>query len=180
MLLHLPAYHLVFLFLYSQCKNTWLPQIILNYHSTTFLSNFLNFSYLYTVSQSGHYREDPMLIKKCRWTKFIAGNRSRNFFIFLNICSFLRESEHKQGGGERDTHIHTESEAGSRLSAVSTEPDAGLKPTNREIMAWAKVRRSPDKATQFPHLGHFISFLPHGSSLGNCFSKNTFTPKHLQ
>ena len=28
----------------------------------------------------------------------------------------------------------TESEAGSRLSAVSTEPEAGLKPTNCEIM----------------------------------------------
>ena len=28
----------------------------------------------------------------------------------------------------------TESEAGSRLQAVSTEPDAGLEPTDREIM----------------------------------------------
>ena len=28
----------------------------------------------------------------------------------------------------------TESEAGSRLSAVSTEPDMGLKPMNLEIM----------------------------------------------
>ena len=27
----------------------------------------------------------------------------------------------------------TESEAGSRLRAVSTEPDAGLEPVNREI-----------------------------------------------
>ena len=27
-----------------------------------------------------------------------------------------------------------ESEAGSRLQAVGTEPDAGLKPTNREIV----------------------------------------------
>ena len=28
----------------------------------------------------------------------------------------------------------TESEAGSRLRAVSPEPDVGLEPTNREIM----------------------------------------------
>ena len=36
------------------------------------------------------------------------------------------------GGSEREGD--TESEAGSRLPAVSTEPDAGFKPTNREIM----------------------------------------------
>ena len=37
-----------------------------------------------------------------------------------------------RGGGEREGD--TESEAGSRLRAVSTEPDAGLEHTNREIM----------------------------------------------
>ena len=36
------------------------------------------------------------------------------------------------GGAEREGD--TESEAGSRLSAVSTEPDVGLKLTNYEIM----------------------------------------------
>ena len=38
------------------------------------------------------------------------------------------------GAGEGPRGGDTESEAGSRLSAVSTEPDAGLEPTNREIM----------------------------------------------
>ena len=37
-----------------------------------------------------------------------------------------------RGGAEREGD--TESEAGSGLPAVSTEPDAGLEPTNREIM----------------------------------------------
>ena len=38
------------------------------------------------------------------------------------------ETEHEWGSGrERET----ESEAGSRLGAVSTEPCAGLEPTNR-------------------------------------------------
>ena len=36
------------------------------------------------------------------------------------------------GGAEREGD--TESEAGSRLRAVSTEPDVGLEPTNCEIM----------------------------------------------
>ena len=37
-----------------------------------------------------------------------------------------------RGGAEREED--TESEAGSRLQAVSTEPDAGLELTNREIV----------------------------------------------
>ena len=36
------------------------------------------------------------------------------------------------GGAEREGD--TEFEAGSRLCAVSTEPDAGLEPMDREIM----------------------------------------------
>ena len=37
-----------------------------------------------------------------------------------------------EGGAEREAD--TESEAGSGLRAVGTEPDTGLEPTNREIM----------------------------------------------
>ena len=49
----------------------------------------------------------------------------------------LRERERERqsasrGGAEREGD--TESEAGSWLPAVSAEPDAGLKPVNREIM----------------------------------------------
>ena len=47
-----------------------------------------------------------------------------------------------RGGAERKGD--TESEAGSRLQAVSTEPDVGLEPMNREIMTWAEVRRLTD------------------------------------
>ena len=47
-----------------------------------------------------------------------------------------RETEHEQRRG-REREGDTESETGSRLWAVSTEPDAGLEPTNREIMTWA-------------------------------------------
>ena len=52
------------------------------------------------------------------------------FFHFLTL-THLREGEHKEGGTEREGD--TESEAGPRLWAVSTEPNAGLTPTNREI-----------------------------------------------
>ena len=38
-----------------------------------------------------------------------------------------------KGGAERERG-GTESEAGSRLQAGSTEPDVGLEPTNRETM----------------------------------------------
>ena len=52
------------------------------------------------------------------------------------------------GGAEREGH--TELEAGSRLWAVSTELDMGLKLTDREIMTWAEVGRLTDWATQAP------------------------------
>ena len=38
----------------------------------------------------------------------------------------------------------------SRFCADSSEPDARLKPTKREIMTWAKVRCSTDWTTQVP------------------------------
>ena len=51
-------------------------------------------------------------------------------------------------GAEREGD--TESEAGSRLWAVSTEPDMGLRPTNGEIMTWDEVGRLTDRAIQMP------------------------------
>ena len=53
------------------------------------------------------------------------------------------------GGAEREGD--TESEAGSRLRAVSTEADdVGLELTDHEIMTWAEVGSSTDWATQAP------------------------------
>ena len=52
-----------------------------------------------------------------------------------NVYLFLREREREYtswGGTEREGD--TESKAGSRLWAVSTKPDVGLKLTNCEIM----------------------------------------------
>ena len=46
---------------------------------------------------------------------------------------FERLTECEWGKG-REKEGDTESEAGSRVRAVSTEPDAGLEPTNHEIM----------------------------------------------
>ena len=50
------------------------------------------------------------------------------------------------GGAEREE----ESETGSRFWAVSTEPDAGLKLRDREIMTWAEVGRLTEWATKAP------------------------------
>ena len=47
-----------------------------------------------------------------------------------------------RGGVEREGD--TESEAGSRLRAVSTEPDAGLELTECEIMTRAEVGHPTD------------------------------------
>ena len=71
------------------------------------------------------------------------------YLLLLNVFISFREREiMSREGAERETH--TESEAGSRLWAVSTETDVGLEPMNREIMTWAEVRRLTYGATQAP------------------------------
>ena len=52
--------------------------------------------------------------------------------------------------GEAQREGDIESEAGSRLQAVSTEPDVGLQLTTCEIVTWAKVRPLTGWATQAP------------------------------
>ena len=65
-----------------------------------------------------------------------------------------RERDSMSGGGaEREGD--TEWEAGSRLWAVSTEPNVGLEPTDCETMPWAEVGSLTDWATQVPRNGVF-------------------------
>ena len=60
----------------------------------------------------------------------------------------MRETECEWGREESEGD--TESEVGSRLRAVSTEPDAGLELMNHEIITWAEVGRLTDWVTQAP------------------------------
>ena len=57
---------------------------------------------------------------------------------------------------EGQTEGDTESEVGSRLWAVSPEPDVGLKLMNHAIMIWAEIGCLTDWATQAP-LSTFIN-----------------------
>ena len=54
------------------------------------------------------------------------------------------------GGAEREGD--TESETGSRLQAISPEPDAGLKLTDREIVTWLKSDAQPTAPPRRPSL----------------------------
>ena len=55
----------------------------------------------------------------------------------------MRKTDYEQGRG-REREGDTESEAGSRLQAGSTEPDVGLDLMNREITSQAEVGHSAD------------------------------------
>ena len=77
----------------------------------------------------------------------------KNFLTFLFTFKRQRETEHERGRS-RDRG-DTESKAGSRPWAVSTEPNTRLELTNYEIMTWAKDRRLTDWVTQAP-LSHFV------------------------
>ena len=55
--------------------------------------------------------------------------------IFSNVYSFLRERNiQSMSGGGAESKEDLESEACSRLCAVSIEPDVELEPTNHDIM----------------------------------------------
>ena len=58
--------------------------------------------------------------------------------MLLFIFERERKTEHEQERG-REREGDRESQAGSRLSAVNTEPDAKLELTNREIMTELKL-----------------------------------------
>ena len=52
------------------------------------------------------------------------------------------------GGAEREGD--TESETGSRLRAISPEPDAGLELTDREMVTWLKSDAQPTAPPRRP------------------------------
>ena len=70
------------------------------------------------------------------------------FLFFLTFIYFWDRERQSMNGGGAERQGDTESEAGSRLWAVSPEPNAGLEFTDREIVTWAEVRRLTDWATQ--------------------------------
>ena len=79
-----------------------------------------------------------------------------------------------RGGAERERHRIWR---GSRLWAVSAQPDAGLQLRNHEIMTWAEVGCLTDCATQAPLSFHFHLILPPGLLAG--WSSELFFPFQL-
>ena len=69
-----------------------------------------------------------------------------------------RGGQSADGEGQR-REGDTESEAGSRLPAVSTEPDGGLELTSHEIKTPDEVGHSTDCATQAPPKNFFLMFI---------------------
>ena len=65
-----------------------------------------------------------------------------NVLFFFNLMLFIFEKERQRQSmsrGEAEREGDTESEAGSRLWAVSTEPNVRLELVHCEIMTWAEV-----------------------------------------
>ena len=84
------------------------------------------------------------MLFQCHFVKFTIP------FFFL-IFIFESETDRQtdwEWGRSRGQEGDAESQAGSRLPAVSTESDMGLELTNCDIMTWAEVRCSTDWATQ--------------------------------
>ena len=80
------------------------------------------------------------------------------FLMFIFFSTFIyfwdRERQSMNGGGaEREGD--TESETGSRLRAISPEPNAGLKLTDREIVTWLKSDAQPTAPPRRPFNVYF-------------------------
>ena len=69
----------------------------------------------------------------------------------------MREEKQSMSGGGAEKEEVTESQAGSRLWVVNTEPNTELKPTNCEIMTWALVGRLTDWATETPQVSFLLN-----------------------
>ena len=91
------------------------------------------------------------------------------FFIYF----WDRERQIMNGrGAEREGD--TESETGSRLRAISPEPDAGLELTDREIVTWLKSDAQPTAPPRRPSLFLFKRMEPHQAFVAVCsFNKGS-------
>ena len=81
--------------------------------------------------------------------RFLMTKNRYGFIFIIFLFTFERESAWA-GQGQRERETQNPKQSPGWLQAVSTEPDAGLKLTNREIMTWAKVGRLTNCATQAP------------------------------
>ena len=75
--------------------------------------------------------------------------------FFLTFIYFWDRERQSMNGGGSEREGDTESETGSRLWAVSTEPNAGLELTDCKTMTWAEVGCLTDWATQVPLFVYF-------------------------
>ena len=66
-----------------------------------------------------------------------------NFFFSTFFIYFWDRERQSMNGGGAEREGDTESETGSRLRAISPEPDAGLELTDLEIVTWLKSDAQP-------------------------------------
>ena len=107
-----------------------------------FFSPCFKFCWLYTRSGiAGWYDRLCLTLRNCQIVFHSGCIIVHSFFsIFKNFfkCLFLRERERVHGGGaEREREAER---IPTRLHAVSPAPDAGLEPTNGEIMTWVETK----------------------------------------
>ena len=110
-------------------------------------------------------RQDIRLPLLPRWTPRAQGNQTRGHYFFLKkfFSTFIyfwdRERQSMNGeGAEREGD--TELETGSRLRAISPEPDTGLELTDREIVTWLKSDAQPTAPPRRPKGPLFLNAPP--------------------
>ena len=85
--------------------------------------------------------------------------------IFLMLIYFWESETQSVRGRGSEEEGDTESEAGSRLWAISTEPDVGLELTNGEIRPELKSDAQQTEPPKHPCCSYFSIFFSSGNSV---------------
>ena len=90
------------------------------------------------------------------WATYVIQNfLVATFYLCIYFLMFIFERDRARawtGEGQREREIQNPKQA---LGSISTEADMGLEPTNREIMTWAEVWRTTNRAAQAPLIATF-------------------------
>ena len=97
------------------------------------------------------------------WCSIYWWRNSFSFIFFLTFIYFWERDRQSVSGGGAEIKGDTESEAGSRLWAVSTAPDVGLEITDCKIMTWAEVGCSTELSHPDAPIGDecYLPIFPH-------------------
>ena len=115
-------------------KKNWRYQNILIRIAKIKKNNNKKQQYQYTNENMKHWELSYIVSEDAKWYSYL----EKNFQVFFFSLFISRERRRKEEWGRG--RKRGRDRIPSRLCTISSEPHAGLYPTNCEIMTWAKIK----------------------------------------